>query len=545
MKRIAIFVTLLTLAVSNAMSKNDTISVHNALLQLQNEVVFNKDYNETPYYKLQDVKVPNNDVFSVFTDDWGENIGFLSIDPATRNEKRPKALLSVYRVSDGKKLYSKVFKWNDDDYVLSKTSISEMSMNNVSTIDLDSKAVLLNLKSNEMFFGHVNDNLLLFSQNRFSDYAKVTAYSMTTGEKIWQEKKLLNIDDGLTYNQTIDSISDYVISRDLIRINWQTGEMKKLESKTTITNKKTVFTSILIGVAAGVAAGIAGGMMGVNPSYYPVYIPTYRSFNCAPSAYKIAGLHSNIIPELGKNYFADRNCIRCFNDDMTEIWKTEFPEKATQSQIFLKNDTVFMVSNALAIYGSGQIQHKEKPFIAAFNANDGYQLFFQPVEIDESVNSATKSNNTLRLLFNDSEAIYDLTTNKMNIAPHDTTITGAYSFYIVDDKYLKKNADNTFTAINSANDSVLIMTNKGNILNMSTSSPTKEYMPQDIYVVTSSLGENSFVEPLVGHGHKHDLWCINKGKATLVSNDVIYTERKEKHLILYLTGERLQILKIK
>lgn len=52
MKRIAIFVALLTLAVSNAMSKNDTISVHNALLQLQNEVVFNKDYNETPYYKL-------------------------------------------------------------------------------------------------------------------------------------------------------------------------------------------------------------------------------------------------------------------------------------------------------------------------------------------------------------------------------------------------------------------------------------------------------------------------------------------------------------
>ena len=546
MRRISILTTLLAIVVCHAMAKNDTLSVHNALQHLQSKVVFNKSNNETPYYKLQDVRVPVvDDIYSVFTDESCENIGFLCTDPATRSEKKPKVMLSVYRVSDGKQLYSKVFKWRGEDFVLSKTTIAELSMMNTSIVDLATGEVLQQKK--EGYLGLIGDNIILGTTVGLSETKKVAAYSITTGESIW--KKALISSDGLTYNQPIDSVSDYIVTGKLIRVNWLTGEMKALDAKTSITNKKVLWGQIIAGVAMGVAGGIIGGGTG----YHPIFIPTgsyktishNRSFFIFPGSDKIAGLTSGVLQKDGRNFFADRKTIRCFDDNMTEIWNTELPEKGTRSDLVLKGDTVFMLNLALGVYGNGNIQHREKPYIAAFNANDGKQLFYQPVDINESVKSSTLTNNTLRLLFNDREAIYNFSTSKLNIAPHDTTIVGAYSRYVFEGQYLKKNSDDTFTPITPADDMVLAMTNKGNIMNLANSSAAKEYTPDNIYMVTYRSGETCFVEPLVDNDQAHDLWCINNGKPILVSKDVIFTKKKPNNLILYLTNQRIQILSIK
>ena len=551
MKRISILMAILALVVCHAMAKNDTLSVHNALQHLQSEVVFNKSNNETRYYKLQDVRVPVvDDIYSVFTDESCENIGFLCTDPATRNKKKPNVMLNIYHVSDGKQLYSRVFKWRGEKFVLSKTSIAEFGINSTSIIDL-ATGELLQKKNKEIYFGLVDDNLILVSLNGLSENLKATAYSMTSGTPIWK-KTLLNLNDGLTHNQPIDSVSDYIVTGKLSRINWLTGEMKSLDAKTTITNKKVLLGEILTGVALGVAGGMIGGATG----YYPMIIPTggstyqtissdNRSFFVEPSNSKIGGLTSGILQNDGRNYFADRNSIRCFDDSMTEIWKTELQEKGTRSDLVLKGDTVFMLNLAFGIYGYGKIKQREKPYIAAFDANDGHQLLYEPIDLEDQVKSAIQSNNTLRLLFSDREAIYNLTTNKMSIVPHDTTIVGSYFRYITDRQCYKKNNDDTFTAIKPANNDILALTNKGNIMNLANSSPTKEYLPEDIYTVTTRSDDATFVEPLLGYGEPHDLWCISDGKPILVSKDVLFTKKKQKHLILYLTEQRLKILSIK
>ena len=75
-----------------------------------------------------------------------------------------------------------------------------------------------------------------------------------------------------------------------------------------------------------------------------------------PSSLRIAGLNSDVIQNSGKNYFADRNSLHCFDNDMNETWNVELPEKGTRSELFLQGDTICMVNLALGIYGNGGVK---------------------------------------------------------------------------------------------------------------------------------------------------------------------------------------------
>ena len=493
-------------------------------------------------FKIKNIEVPKN-FYSFVTDDSCENICFLSADTIadeTKKKKKQNILMTVKRISDDKLLYSKTFPWKGQKYILSKTSVTEMLFNNTTITDFASTAQVFQQKSVHSYLGYVNDRLLLCTRNNITDAGKITAYSLKTGEEIWQTKKILNVNYGLTYCQPIDEVSDYVVSGDLIRVNWETGDLKKLDCKTCITNKKSVLTTALIGVAAGVA----GGMIGAPMVYIPVYTPTYnnyRSFYYMPSSLRIAGLNSDVIQNSGKNYFADRNSLHCFDNDMNETWNVELPEKGTRSELFLKGDTICMVNLALGIYGNSGTKAMEKPYVATFSANDGKLFSYQPIEMEkQNVISCISFGDQLRLLFPNREAIYNTTTNKMEFFDTDTTLIGSFRYYIGEGQLYKMNSDNSFSELNPTKDYMPIRTNNGYVVDVKNGKPTVLATPSEAFRTIATHDDMTFI--IGQRGGFMELWLLKNGEAALINDRIESIRTKYRHLILCLDNGKIQVI---
>ena len=493
-------------------------------------------------FKIKNIEVPKN-FYNFITDDSCENICFLSADTIadeTKKKKKQNILMTVKRISDDKLLYGKTFPWKGQKYILSKTSVTELLFNNTTITDFASTAQVFQQKSVHSYLGYVNDRLLLCTRNNITDAGKITAYSLKTGEEIWQTKKILNVNYGLTYCQPIDEVSDYVVSGDLIRVNWETGDLKKLDCKTCITNKKSVLTTALIGVAAGVA----GGMIGAPMVYIPVYTPTYnnyRSFYYMPSSLRIAGLNSDVIQNSGKNYFADRNSLHCFDNDMNETWNVELPEKGTRSELFLKGDTICMVNLALGIYGNSGTKAMEKPYVATFSANDGKLFSYQPIEMEkQNVISCISFGDQLRLLFPNREAIYNTTSNKMEIFDTDTTLIGSFRYYIGEGQLYKLNSDNSFSELNPTKDYMPIRTNNGYVVDVKNGKPTVLATPSEAFRTIATHDDMTFI--IGQRGGFMELWLLKNGEAALINDRIESIRTKYRHLILCLDNGKIQVI---
>ncbi len=548
MRRIFVFTALSICMFGHVMAHNalthDTITI-----QTKSPSLLTKEKPEKKFikpealgFKIKNIEVPKN-FYNFITDDSCENICFLSADTIadeTKKKKKQNILMTVKRISDDKLLYSKTFPWKGQKYILSKTSVTEMLFNNTTITDFASTAQVFQQKSVHSYLGYVNDRLLLCTRNNITDAGKITAYSLKTGEEVWQTKKILNVNYGLTYCQPIDEVSDYVVSGDLIRVNWETGDFKKLDCKTCITNKKSVLSTALIGVAAGVA----GGMIGAPMVYIPVYTPTYnnyRSFYYMPSSLRIAGLNSDVIQNSGKNYFADRNSLHCFDNDMNETWNVELPEKGTRSELFLKGDTICMVNLALGIYGNSGTKAMEKPYVATFSANDGKLFSYQPIEMEkQNVISCISFGDQLRLLFPNREAIYNTTSNKMEIFDTDTTLIGSFRYYIGEGQLYKLNSDNSFSEIKPTENTMPIRTNNGYVVDVKNGKPTVLATPSEAFRTIASHNDMIFI--LGQRTNFMELWLLKNGEAALINDRINSVRTKHRHLILSLDNGKIQVV---
>ena len=549
MRRIFVLTALSICMFGHAMAHNalthDTITI-----QTKSPSLLTKEKPEKKFikpeafgFKVKNLNVPK-DFYNFITDDSCENICFLSEDTTAANtnkkKKKQSILMTVKRISDDSLIYRKTFPWKGQKYILSKTSLTELLFNNTTITDFATTAQLFQQKSVHSYLGYVNDNLLLCTHNNITDAAKITAYSMTTGQELWQTKKILNVNYGMTYCQPIDDVSDYVVSGDLIRVNWETGDIKKLDCKTSITNKKSVLATALIGVAAGVA----GGLMGAPMMYIPVERPASnynRSFFFMPSSLRIAGLNSDIIQHSGKNYFADRNTLHCFDNDMNETWNVELPEKGTRSELFLQGDTICMVNLALGIYGNGGVKAMEKPYVATFSATDGKLFSYQPIEMEkQNVISCISFENQLHLLFPNREAIYNTTSNKMDIVDTDTTLIGSFRYYVGDGQLYKLNSDNSFSEIKPTENTMPIRTNNGYVVDVKNGKPTVLATPSEAFRTIASHNDMIFI--LGQRTNFMELWLLKNGEAALINDRINSVRTKHRHLILSLDNGKIQVV---
>ena len=251
------------------------------------------------------------DLIGIGVNDNDEYISFNNIDPKTKNLLYKKLEYTVYHLPDMQKVFYKKYERGRYFYLLSgsRPNLLRFDSNNAVRLDLNTGKKIWSTRGR--FVRILNDNIIMHSGGIGSS---IDVLSLETGKKQWSFK--MGMTQGISYNYTIDENSDFMVANDLCRINWATGELKQLESKTTITDKGTLIGGILSGVYYGPRGASMGTLVGSRNYYQPVEYakleeeserPFNRSLFMYPEHTQISGLTSGIARRDGRNYYAD-NC---------------------------------------------------------------------------------------------------------------------------------------------------------------------------------------------------------------------------------------------
>ena len=503
--------------------------------------------NDPLNFPTQVVDTPEN-LIEVSVNDNCEYISFTNLEPKTKDLVFKKAEYTVYHLPDMQKVFYDKYNFGNYYFYLcgSRPNLFRFSTNRLARLDLNTGKKLWS--TNNRFVRIINDNIIVHSDGLSSG---INALSLETGKKQWSIK--IGMTQGISYNYTIDENSDFLVANELCRINWATGEVKQLESKTTITDKG----SLIAGILSGVYYGPQGATMGTlvdSPDYYqPVEYaklqeeserPFDRSLFMYPEHTQISGLTSGIARRDGRNYYADRNSIRCFDDDMNELWNTPLEVKATRSDVFLRGDTVYMINLAMGMYGSSGMCPREHPYVAAFSATDGHQLFINEWDKKKKrpVTASTIIDGKLHMISHTREVIFDLATQQVDVAEVDTTEGGEYIKYVLNDHIFKRDeSDGSFTAVNVSGDSRPVLTTKGYLVDIKPAKPKLISHERNTFFC---IGRTKDYALLRGGIDDKELWFIKNGKATLLSKEVDMVLREETKLFMFTKDNKLSIITI-
>lgn len=208
-------------------------------------------------------------------------------------------------------------------------------------------------------------------------------YDLATGAELWEVK--IEHDGGVSEVFVLDDDHVLLVADELVKINTKTGAMQKFEIKNSIKNGGQITGQIFAGIALGVAGVASAATTGVGYYYVP---PTHGNIGQSNGTlYQIMG-ESNTIAHLTSNvlqsgpflYLADRDGVRCFNPDLDLIWSANLPPRhASQSHLSLSGDTLWMVNFGLGQFDGSRTSHTGYPFVAAFRAKTGEQLFYKEI----------------------------------------------------------------------------------------------------------------------------------------------------------------------
>ena len=482
------------------------------------------------------------DLKKISVNDSCEYISFTNFDPKTKNVLDQKAEFTVYHLPDMQKVFYK--KYFCDRFACrlsgSRPNILYFDAGRVSRLDINTGKKIWSTRG--CLARIIKDNVIMFSRGIGDIGSTMDVLSLETGQKLWSVK--MGMDQGITYNYTIDENSDFIVTNNLFRINWATGEAKQLESKTNITDQAAFFGIIHYGPQ------VAGGS---RTYYQPVENakleeeserPFDRYIFMYPEHFKISGLTSGIARRDGRNYYADRNSIRCFDDDMNELWNTPLQVKATRSDVFLRGDTVYMINLAMGMYGSRGMSPREHPYVAAFSATDGHQLFLKEWDKEKKrpITASTIIDGKLHMLSQTREVIFDLATQQVDVAEVDTTEGGGYIKYALTDYLFKRDkTDGSFTAVNVSSDSRPVLTTSGFLVDIKPAKPEFISSKRNTFYC---IGHTKDYALLRGGIDYEELWFIRNGKATLLSKEVDMILKRKNKLYMATKDNKLSIITI-
>lgn len=250
-----------------------------------------------------------------------------------------------------------------------------------------------------------NGILLTLGKTPNNDVDYIFGYNLKYGRKSWMCQ--IPHEGGISNIYPIDNNNVIVVADELVKLNLLNGDRKSLKIKNFFLDGKKMTASLLAGVALMAAPMVTG--------YVIIPIPIH-GFYSSGMLYKVRGdkttvsdLSSNLLKENNLYYLADRKEVRCFDADLNVKWHTALPPKqATTSELFMKGDTLWMINCGWGTNGTER-KNLGNPFVAAFNANTGEQLFFASMgEKNASVKQVGRHDNQVTFLFNDSLKIFNL-----------------------------------------------------------------------------------------------------------------------------------------
>ena len=420
------FWTFAVAGCGSLMASNDTLAIREAAVP--NIVKSSQTFN----FRTQSLEftVPN-DNYQFITDKNAKYIVYRYADPKTKNTEKPQSIIKAYRVSDMKLLFSmEVPQLQGQTFNLVESEAGMLLVENINNIQI----AVYNAESGNKLWskkfsawgnmrgvvGMSNGIAVLRMAPAFGNLY-FSAFSLVTGEKLWTDK--LNAMYGLSYCQPIDKNYEYMVTDALYRVNMNTGEHKKVgTTSTAVTFKDKEIKKLLEGANDESVSDLV--YLHSLDSEDPEIGPMTTKF-CVPWGVEkkanVVGLSSAILSKDGKNYFADRNSLICFDDNMNEVWRTELTDKATRSDLYMKGDVIYLINHAVGIFDvvKNALQF-ESAYVAAFDAKDGHQLYLKKVDKDVfHVDDVVVVGNKIHMLSRNQEAVFDMdskeiTFNQMN-----------------------------------------------------------------------------------------------------------------------------------
>jgi hypothetical protein len=202
-------------------------------------------------------------------------------------------------------------------------------------------------------------------------------FDLNTGNLIWKReiKRDYNLNDFIPLNDSVILIS----ADGLHSINLKTGDGWDYD---THTGKKDYTNTILSNLVGLTASALLQTDYEITTGYDVV-----------------TDVLSNVLVDSTSIYMADKESLVCLDFYGNIIWKTNLPKKlVSKSSLFFKDNLICMVNDGFASYNGRSISYG-KPFIAAFNKEDGKKVFLNALGYkNDQVASFQLQQDTLLLL---------------------------------------------------------------------------------------------------------------------------------------------------
>lgn len=227
--------------------------------------------------------------------------------------------------------------------------------------DYDSGKAVMKYKAMPAYIDGRNGILVGYKGDSFN---KLIGFDISTGKELWKIKIGKNSGREWKLLATPDSATVIAVGDNIWRLNTLTGEIKEFAVQRRIHDKKTNFLTAALGVLTGVLTGFAS------------YSPTYFS-----------GIGSDVLPDSGRMYVADREAVSCIDNKLDTIWRYRLPEKSgSMSCLYLRGDTLDMLNTGIAFTGERR-RKIGNPYFASFDKNSGRNIHILrlPKEWDRNI----------------------------------------------------------------------------------------------------------------------------------------------------------------
>ena len=531
------------------MASNDTLAIREAAVP--NIVKSSQTFN----FRTQSLEftVPN-DNYQFITDKNAKYIVYRYADPKTKNTEKPQSIIKAYRVSDMKLLFSmEVPQLQGQTFNLVESEAGMLLVENINNIQI----AVYNAESGNKLWskkfsawgnmrgvvGMSNGIAVLRMAPAFGNLY-FSAFSLVTGEKLWTDK--LSAMYGLSYCQPIDKNYEYMVTDALYRVNMNTGEHKKLGSTVTaLTFKEKEFRPLVEGSSEEALSNMI--YLHSLEKNVSVVSPMTTKF-CVPYSMvkkaSVVGLSSGILSKNGKNYFADHNSLVCFDDDMNVVWRTELTDKATRSDLYMKDDVIYMVNHAVGIFDVVfKALQFDYAYVAAFDAKDGHQLYIKKVDnTNFHIDDIIVVGNKIHMLSQNKEAVFDMDSKEMSF----NQMNNKFIKYMKADDMYVRNEDDTFTVLANSADKVIALGQDGNWYNIANPANLLKIVHySDICIRYMSNNGMEFIASKAKSGKGLDLWITNNGKSSVYEKELFDVRALGDKLLLQSLDGSIKVVYVK
>ena len=531
------------------MASNDTLAIREAAVP--NIVKSSQTFN----FRTQSLEftVPN-DNYQFITDKNAKYIVYRYADPKTKNTEKPQSIIKAYRVSDMKLLFSmEVPQLQGQTFNLVESEAGMLLVENINNIQI----AVYNAESGNKLWskkfsawgnmrgvvGMSNGIAVLRMAPAFGNLY-FSAFSLVTGEKLWTDK--LNAMYGLSYCQPIDKNYEYMVTDALYRVNMNTGEHKKVgTTSTAVTFKDKEIKKLLEGANDESVSGMVylHSLDREDPEIGPMTTKFCVPWGVEKKA-NVVGLSSAILSKDGKNYFADRNSLICFDDEMNEVWRTELTDKATRSDLYMRGDTIYLINHAVGIFDViFKAMQFDYAYVAAFDAKDGHQLYIKKVDnTNFHIDDIIVVGNKIHMLSQNKEAVFDMDSKEMSF----NQMNNKFIKYMKADDMYVRNEDDTFTALANSADKVIALGQDGNWYNIANpANPLKIVHYSDICIRYMSNNGMEFIASKAKSGKGLDLWITNNGKSSVYEKELFDVRALGDKLLLQSLDGSIKVVYVK